>query len=198
MKHKGGKITDIPPRQLLGLVARDDSYAFSVFFERYYKHVLRCSYWFTHNSEATAEVTENVFLKVYRYRNLLPEVRDIDSYLCMMARHEAEHWLRERHKRQESMPMADIPLDMAENIAGFPSDNADSAVLGNDLRKQLDHEVEGLPERCRRIFLMSRSMGLSNREIAGRLGITESTVRVQLKLASDRLSKALRKEIGII
>lgn len=44
-----------------------------------------------------------------------------------------------------------------------------------------------LPERCREIFLYSRQEGLSNREIAERLAVSEKTVENQMTIALKRL-----------
>lgn len=53
--------------------------------------------------------------------------------------------------------------------------------------------VNDLPERCRTVFLLSRQEGLSSREIAEALSLSESTVRVQIKLAVDRIVAGIRK-----
>lgn len=53
--------------------------------------------------------------------------------------------------------------------------------------------VNDLPERCRTVFLLSRHEGLSSREIAEALSLSESTVRVQIKLAVDRIVAGIRK-----
>jgi RNA polymerase sigma-70 factor (ECF subfamily) len=39
--------------------------------------------------------------------------------------------------------------------------------------------IEGLPERCRQIFTLRRIHGLSQREVATRLGVTENVVETQ-------------------
>jgi RNA polymerase sigma factor (sigma-70 family) len=39
--------------------------------------------------------------------------------------------------------------------------------------------IEGLPERCRQIFTLRRIHGLSQREVAARLGVTENVVETQ-------------------
>ena len=40
--------------------------------------------------------------------------------------------------------------------------------------------INDLPERCRTVFLLNRQEGLSSREIAEALSLSESTVRVQI------------------
>ena len=53
--------------------------------------------------------------------------------------------------------------------------------------------IEQLPERCREVFRMSRFEGLKNREIAARLGISETAVEKHLARAVGRLGEHLRR-----
>ena len=50
--------------------------------------------------------------------------------------------------------------------------------------------INDLPERCRTVFLLNRQEGLSSREIAEALSLSESTVRVQIKI--DRIVAGIR------
>jgi len=63
-------------------------------------------------------------------------------------------------------------------------------------RRELDRVrslIEGLPERCRQVFVLRRVEGISQKEIARRLGISESTVESQavrgLKLVLKAISE---------
>lgn len=51
--------------------------------------------------------------------------------------------------------------------------------------------IDGLPEKCREIFLMSKRDGFSNQEIADELGISIKTVKNQMTKALSRLREAL-------
>ena len=47
--------------------------------------------------------------------------------------------------------------------------------------------IEALPERCRRVFLLSKRDGLSHAEIADEMGISVKTVENQITKAYSRL-----------
>lgn len=53
--------------------------------------------------------------------------------------------------------------------------------------------VSQLPDRCREVFLKSRSEELSNAEIALRMEISVNTVEAQMKKALRYLRKLLAK-----
>lgn len=44
----------------------------------------------------------------------------------------------------------------------------------------LTQAIQSLPERCRQVFTLRMAYGMSQREIASRLGITENTVEKQM------------------
>jgi RNA polymerase sigma-70 factor (ECF subfamily) len=62
---------------------------------------------------------------------------------------------------------------------------ADSSDLVATINRQQELElltaaIQSLPDRCRRIFTLRTAYGLTVREIAGRLGLSESTVEKQM------------------
>lgn len=69
----------------------------------------------------------------------------------------------------------------------------DSRLLESEVEELVRRLINDLPERCRTVFLLNRQEGLSSREIARALSLSESTVRVQIKIAVDRIVTGIRK-----
>lgn len=57
----------------------------------------------------------------------------------------------------------------------------------------LKQAIHNLPEKCRIIFLMAREEGLKPKQIADILSIKKSTVRVQMKIAIEKLVEEIKK-----
>lgn len=55
--------------------------------------------------------------------------------------------------------------------------------------------VNEMPVQRRRIYILSREKGLSNSDIAEKLGISKKTVENQLSMALQELTYMIRKEI---
>lgn len=71
-------------------------------------------------------------------------------------------------------------------------------VAGRRELARVRHLIEGLPERCRQVFTLRRIQGLSQREVAARLGVTENVVEAQamrgLRLILRALAEATVQE----
>ena len=72
---------------------------------------------------------------------------------------------------------------LAENDALNVLDDADGipeTVARNQELELLTQAIQSLPERCRQVLTLRRLYGLSQKEIAARLGISENTVEKQM------------------
>ena len=85
------------------------------------------------------------------------------------------------------MLVALLPL-MEEEDEGSPEEHLEL----KEMREMLDKAIDELPEKCRLVFLMSREEGLKTKEIAEILSVQESTVRVQMKIAIEKLVARLK------
>lgn len=70
--------------------------------------------------------------------------------------------------------------EKADSFVVTGSANVAESVSQNEEFDLLRQAVAGLPERCRQVFTLRMAYGLSQREIAARLGITENTVERQM------------------
>jgi RNA polymerase sigma-70 factor (ECF subfamily) len=64
-------------------------------------------------------------------------------------------------------------------------------VAGRRELRRVQTLIEGLPERCRQIFTLRRIHGLSQREVATRLGVTENVVEAQAMRGLRLILRAL-------
>jgi len=85
-----------------------------------------------------------------------------------------------------------------ENLQdGLPS--SDQILYRDNLKAIIDNIVEGLPEKCKRVFKMSRYEGKSHNEISKALDISKKTIENHMTKALKTLRSELkRKELLII
>jgi RNA polymerase sigma-70 factor (ECF subfamily) len=98
----------------------------------------------------------------------------------------------------EAQRMANISNTSLEDFPAPDVLGSDSQVSGDETlysRQKMmvfAEAVSALPEQCRRVFLLRKVHGLSQKEVAGALGIAESTVEKQVAAGLLRTSEFLR------
>jgi len=67
----------------------------------------------------------------------------------------------------------------------------ENEVMVSSLSERITNLIENLPSQCRRVFKMSREQGLSNKEIASDLLISERAVEYHISKAVTSLKSHL-------
>lgn len=82
-------------------------------------------------------------------------------------------------RRQRVLTFDPMPDD-AEEVALADSTDVIESVSKQQELELLTKAIQALPERCRQIFTLRTAYGLTQRQIAARLGVSESTVEKQM------------------
>ncbi len=133
-----------------------------------------------------ADLRQDVYVRMYEsaLRNGLPQNTAAMVYAC------ARNLIIDRARRAQVVSietMADLEaLDLAVDEIG-PERRAGAR---EELRL-LQAALDGLPPRCRAVVTLRKIDGLSQREIAQRLGIAEGTVEKQITLGIRSLAESL-------
>ena len=151
-------------------------------FERYYKrlYVPLCMYALRIVEEPTAseDMVQEAFIKAWRYGENGGEIDSFPSFMYRTVRNECLLYLRGRKTMvgEEYVPeVSETDIDTSERDA------------------KIWRAIGSLPEKCRKVFLMSKQNGLSNDEIAEEMGISIKTVKNQMTKALGRLREVLKE-----
>lgn len=117
------------------------------------------------------DIVEDCFMKLWEH-----EPSNEEAYLYATVRNACIDFLR------KSTLVTDIEPSDLENII-----SDDEAKLRSEKEAKLWTAIDNLPDKCRKIFLMSKRDGMKYREIAEELCISEKTVEHQISKALKRL-----------
>jgi RNA polymerase sigma-70 factor (ECF subfamily) len=178
-----------PDSDLITRAAGGDPAAFHALVERHRALVYRVAYQFAGNHYDAEDITQEVFIKVYRSLDRFRQDAQLSSWLYRITMNACiDH--RRRHAPAGSAPFGEEAelrmLNTPEETPG-PEDRAYAGELG----ELLESAVAGLPNGQRIVFVMRHHHGLKLSEIADALGLAEGTVKRQLHAAVHRLRQAL-------
>jgi RNA polymerase sigma-70 factor (ECF subfamily) len=162
-------------------ITRDDSIAFAVLFERYWKKMFKTVNYYLKDYETSEEVLNDVFTDFWEKRKTI-RIESFSSYATAACRYHVFKHLKAR-KINPILYIEEYTDDMF--LTGYC--NTDSLIAGADLEIQLELGLKSLPKKCREIFWESRIKHLNNDEIAVNMNISKRTVENQITIALKHL-----------
>lgn len=171
--------------ELLMRMHAGDTGALGVIYMRYSVAVSDFAYRFIRNREEVADITHNIFCKLWEERLDLKDVRSLKNYLFSMTRNAIFNELR--HQKVVNQWETDILLTEADKYT-----DAESSISTADILEMINLHIERMPELRRRIFCMSRYDNLSHAEIAEKLNVSQKTVEYHIGIALKELRKLLQ------
>jgi RNA polymerase sigma-70 factor (ECF subfamily) len=164
-------------------VLKGDRAAFAELYDRRARLVRAICFDATHDLEAAADLTQEVFLRAYIKLKGLRDPQRFSPWLVGIARRVCREW---RHGRLDAR-RAPLPLpETLEATAGPEPPDERIAVLRD--------AVGALPERERRSIQAFYLQGLDAEEARTVLGLTKTTFYRVLANARERLADILRRQ----
>jgi RNA polymerase sigma-70 factor (ECF subfamily) len=162
-----------------------DGSALELLFHRYYNDLCRYLIIFLKDENVAKNIVQDLFLYLWENHENIDFKKSLESYLYQACRFNALIYLRNENRHEKSH-------EKIRKTSTEESFDVSSEMEVKELNRIINEAIELLPERCRQIFNLSRSRGLSYHEIASQLGITVSAVDNQVNIAI----KKIRRHIG--
>jgi RNA polymerase sigma-70 factor (ECF subfamily) len=180
---------------MLRVAAGDDS-GFNYLVEKYHRPMIHFLFRMVHNQAVAEELTQEVFLRVYRSRESYRAEAKFTTWLYRIATNLAVNHARDtRHERAAQ----NVYLDAPDEETGTTPDVADDEpsieqkLLRDERMAAIRHHVMALPERQRVAVLMHKYQGMDYRQIGEVLKLSESATKSLLFRAYQTLREKLKE-----
>ncbi len=174
----------------------------AVFEDNYSRYYRRCilfakSYVFdSHTAESLAADAMSVY---WERKAAGEEIEMVLPFLFSVIRNKALQYLRHEsvRLRAEGEMGSSIQCELQFRIDSLESCDPHTLFAG-DVQKILDSTLKALGDKTDRIFCLSRFQGMSNKEIAEKLGITEKAVEYHITKALKALRVSLKDYLPLV
>jgi RNA polymerase sigma-70 factor (ECF subfamily) len=170
-----------------------DRAEFARLVDTYYEIIYRLALRMLNNPLDAEDILQETFLKAYRHIDGFDGRAKISTWLYRIATNEALMFLR---RRQPHLVSIEEPFENDEG-EGEPLHIVDwccipeHELMTAEARAHLDEAVEKLPYSVRVVFILREIEGLSTKETAEVLDLTETAVKTRLSRARLRLRDEL-------
>lgn len=171
--------------ELVKLLFKRDVGAYTEIYNRFWSVMFKHAKRMLQNEEDAKNVVQDVFEMLWNKAEGLELSGSLPAYLYAATRNRILNIFRKNKLASEHLAtLDDFDVD-AEGIT-------DHLVREHELAAIIEQEINALPEKMRRVFLMKRNENLSYKDIAAQTGTTELTVKTQMTNAL----RVLRKKLG--
>ncbi len=138
------------------------------------------------SADFASDVLQETYLRLEGISEI-GTVRSPKAYLLRIALNIATDRRRAEGRR--------LTVDEVDGLLDIPDDRPNAARVIEDRSEVelLKRAIAELPERRRRVLILSRIEGLPNREVAERLGVTVRTVETDLKQAIEHCAERMKR-----
>jgi len=171
---------------------KGDRAEFARLVEAYSGQIYRLALKMLQNQQDAEDVLQDTFIKAYHALPQFESRSSLSTWLYRIATNEALMFLRRKHPQQISveLPSNDEsqpdPLEIVDWCC-LP----ESELMSAEARTHLENAVDDLPHSLRVVFLLRDIEGLSTRETADVLDISEGAVKTRLSRARLQLREML-------
>ncbi|HCC71073.1 MAG TPA: RNA polymerase sigma-70 factor [Bacteroidales bacterium] len=176
----------VTDRDIIRRIRNGDINQFENLFHSSYNALVNYARTILKDTDTSEEIVQELFYVLWRDRKKIMINSSLNGYLFRSVYNRCMHFID--HKK--------IVLKHENEIKGSEQksylDPVDE-INYTDLHEKVARIIEKLPERCARIFCMSRFEGLKYTEIAEQLSISVKTVEANM----GKALKEFRKELSV-
>jgi RNA polymerase sigma-70 factor, ECF subfamily len=173
--------------ELIERCLRKENSAWELVVARFRRKVFHIAYKFTGKHDEAEDLTQEIFLKVFKSLDKFNRDADFSTWLSSVARNYCIDRYRAGKREREVLVEDLVAFDLAPASSGNPH----RALEDQDRRTFLRKGLDLLPDKLREAVVLRDLQGLSYQEMAERLVLPEGTVKSRINRGREELARLL-------
>jgi RNA polymerase sigma-70 factor (ECF subfamily) len=176
-----------------GIILRlknDEKSAVDELFAYYYPRLYHFSKSILKIETDIDDICQEVFVKIWLNRHKINNAETFNAYIFTITKNEVLNLIRSNLKEQTFR-------DQLFHHAVADEYQTQNFIEYDEIKSGIDKIIAGLPEKRQRVFNLSRTEGLTNKEIAKQLNISEKTIEDHITHAIKHIKTSMQ-EMGMI
>jgi len=171
--------------EILRILNKGDTNGITLLHDKYSEQLFISAYNMLKNREASEDLIQEIFIRIWNKRKNLKIKTSLKSYLYASVIHGVyAHFRKNRDK---------FNVQLLEGFNTYVhNNNPETELIQQEIIFQINSVIDSLPEKCRIVFKLSREEQLSHKEIAQKLNISTKTIETHITKAL----KAIRFSLG--
>lgn len=174
--------------EILSLLLKGSEDAFTIIYNRYWRRLIGLAYSHTKDKFVAEEIVQEIFLSLWQRKDKI-HITSLSAYLATAVKFAVFKHIYSQKRRGEILDQ--IPL---QSSLEWIEEKIDAKFL----QEYINGIVEILPEKCRYVYLQSRTKGLTIPEIARQMSIAEKTAEAHLTKALKFIRINLKEMLILI
>ncbi|WP_437372249.1 RNA polymerase sigma factor [Maribacter litoralis] len=170
-------------RRLIKKLISGEEKAYILLLEKYHQQLNAYAVTLTHDQSTAQDIVQNVFLKTWKSRKKLNPEFSIRNFLYKCIYNE---FLNTYQKNKSVVLLNQKYIEYSHEVAIEVDNNMMSKMM-----EIVNREINKLPPKCQKVFILSKKEGLTNSEIADYLDVSIKTVEAQITKAFRILKNKL-------
>lgn len=165
-------------------IQQDSEYAFKQLYQIYYAKVVSFITGIIKERDIAKDLAQDIFINLWLNRKKLDISKNIQNYIFVASSNAAINYLKKELAFSHGTIEA-IQADVRN------SDTAEDNLFAKEISLLIEMVVSEMPKQRQLIYRLSKEQGLSNEEIASKLGISKRSVENQISMALKEIKRAI-------
>ncbi|UCF69734.1 MAG: sigma-70 family RNA polymerase sigma factor [candidate division WOR-3 bacterium] len=170
-------MNDLEDQDLVRRFKHGEDDCFNRIYDKYKVPIYSICYRYTRNGADASELTQDVFIKIYRNLHRFNERAKLFTWIYRITVNACISFKRRERNVHQAPPVVSHGVPLGERIA---------------LKKAIDDALQRLPPRQRLTFILRHNLGYSFGEIGSIMGITAGAAKANHHQAVKKMRKSLK------